>query len=263
MMSEHNIKLAAIDMDGTLLNSRKEIPPDFIDWVISHPHIQVVISSGRQYYNLKELFAPAAAQLIFSADNGGLVFAQDELIYQNEMTVEDILRCLERLDGQEGLSLILCGARSAYMKHSSPVVEDNAHMYYARLTFTDNLKQAALDDCIVKIAVFVENQKAEEVFRKLSDLGEPLAAVLSGDSWIDISNKTVSKGTALTAILNRLHIPKAQSIAFGDYLNDYDLLLSCGESYAMANAHPELKAIARHITASNDDQGVMQVLRRL
>lgn len=52
-------------------------------------------------------------------------------------------------------------------------------------------------------------------------------------------------------------------MAFGDYLNDYDLLLSCGESYAMENAHPKLKEIAKYITASNDEDGVMKILRQI
>ena len=47
-----NIKLTAFDMDGTLLNDRKELPPDFPAWVKNHPQIRKVIASGRQYYTL-------------------------------------------------------------------------------------------------------------------------------------------------------------------------------------------------------------------
>ena len=50
-------------------------------------------------------------------------------------------------------------------------------------------------------------------------------------------------------------------MAFGDYLNDCELLQAVGESYAMANAHPALKTLARHIAPSNDENGVMRVVR--
>ena len=50
-------------------------------------------------------------------------------------------------------------------------------------------------------------------------------------------------------------------MAFGDYLNDCELLQAVGESYAMENAHPTLKALARHIAPSNDENGVMRVVR--
>ena len=245
-----SIQLVALDMDGTLLNSSKQLPADFIDWVRNHPSIQTVISSGRQYYNLVSLFEPVKDQLIYISDNGGYVFEQDQMIYSNAMTNEDIRECLSLLSGVDGLSLILCGAKSAYMYHASSYIEENAHMYYGRLQFVTNLDAVIGTDCIAKIANF-------------PFLNERITPILSGDSWIDISNRSVSKGAAVTALLQRLCIPSEHAMAFGDYLNDYTLLQSCGESYAMANAHPDLKAIAKHVTASNDEDGVMKILRTL
>lgn len=52
-------------------------------------------------------------------------------------------------------------------------------------------------------------------------------------------------------------------MAFGDYLNDVSLFDVCGESYCMANGHPDLKKLAKYVTDSNDDNGVMNVLRLL
>ncbi len=258
-----SIQLVALDMDGTLLNSSKQLPADFIDWVRNHPSIQTVISSGRQYYNLVSLFEPVKDQLIYISDNGGYVFEQDQMIYSNAMTNEDIRECLSLLSGVDGLSLILCGAKSAYMYHASSYIEENAHMYYGRLQFVTDLDAVIGTDCIAKIAIFVDDHNAENVYHNFPFLNERITPILSGDSWIDISNRSVSKGAAVTALLQRLCIPSEHAMAFGDYLNDYTLLQSCGESYAMANAHPDLKAIAKHVTASNDEDGVMKILRTL
>jgi len=63
------------------------------------------------------------------------------------------------------------------------------------------------------------------------------------------------------ALYARLHITKDEAMAFGDYLNDYELLENVTHSYAMANAHPKLKAIAAHIAPSNDEDGVMRVIK--
>lgn len=258
-----NIQLVALDMDGTLLDSNKQLPSDFIEWVHSHPSIQTVISSGRQYYNLTSLFESVSDQLIYVSDNGGYVFERGQLIYSNAMTDKDIRECLSLLSDQNGLSLILCGARSAYMYHAPSYIEENAHMYYGHLQFVTDLDAVIGTDCIAKIAIFVDDYKAEEVYRNFPVLNERIAAVLSGDSWIDISNVSVSKGAAVTALLEKLSIPSKEAMAFGDYLNDYTLLQSCGESYAMANAHPDLKAVAKYVTASNDEDGVMKILRTL
>lgn len=257
------IRCVALDMDGTLLNSNKELPTDFMEWVISHKEVRTVISSGRQYYNLATLFEPIKDNLIYISDNGGYVFEHDHMIYCNPMEKTDIGDCLTVLSRYEGLSIILCGAKSAYMRHAAPYIEENAHMYYERLEFVTDPEASIDRDSIAKIAIFVDNHKAEDVYRSLPPLNERLTAVLSGDSWIDISNASVSKGDALTALLKKLEISPQDTMAFGDYLNDFTLLQCCEESYAMANAHPDLKAIAKHITSSNDEDGVMRILRML
>jgi len=57
--------------------------------------------------------------------------------------------------------------------------------------------------------------------------------------------------------------PPEQTAAFGDYLNDAELLAAAGTSYAMANGHPQLKAAADHIAPSNEENGVVRVLQQL
>ena len=92
-------------------------------------------------------------------------------------------------------------------------------------------------------------------------LGDRLAVILSGANWVDVMKPGVNKGAALDALYARLHITKDEAMAFGDYLNDYELLKNVTHSYAMANAHPQLKAIAAHIAPSNDEDGVMRVIK--
>ena len=90
-----------------------------------------------------------------------------------------------------------------------------------------------------------------------------MSAVVSGPDWVDLANASVSKGAALQGIQERYRIPPENCMGFGDYMNDFTLLQACEESYAMANACPELMAAAKYLTASNDDDGVMRVLRTL
>lgn len=258
-----NIKLVALDMDGTLLDSNKKLPGDFMDWVKKHPDIKTVIASGRQYYTLIKDFIPIKDELVYVAENGGLVFERDEIIYSNEMEKEDICKCLERINGLEGATPIVCGARSAYMKEPKESILKEAKMYYDHLQCVEDLYEAALQDIIVKIAIFVEEKKAEPAMEHFAGLEKHLSAVLSGDSWIDISNCTVNKGIAVAAVQEKYGIDRAESMAFGDYLNDVGLIKSCEESYCMENGHPDLKALAKHMTDSNDNNGVMKVLQRL
>lgn len=255
-------KLVALDMDGTLLDSQKRLPKDFIPWVKAHPHIQAVIASGRQYFALQEMFPEIAENLIFLCDNGGFVFEKGEVVYKNIVSDENLQKCLSYIDTLSGVVTFFCGAKAAYVRPTTEAVYKEAANYYARLETVEDLMECAKEDSIVKVAVYVENQEAEALYNEFIDLGEELAIVLSGCGWIDISNASASKGDAVKIVQERLGVSKKDSIAFGDYLNDYTLLQECEESYAMSNGHPDLKAIAKYIAPSNDEDGVMRILRQ-
>ncbi len=254
------IRLVATDLDGTLLVNPDEVPEDFMEWVSRHPDICIVIASGRQYYNLRKLFDKHKDRLVFVAENGGIVFEGDRALYINEMSKKDVWECMDRIGEKGTQSVILCGEKSAYMRHASPEAEKNAAYYYERLTFVEDLAACIQTDKIVKIAVYFEEHDAERNYDRLCGINERVQASLSGECWIDLSNNNADKGNALTVIQKYYHISREECMAFGDYLNDYGLLINSAESYAMENAHPDLKKIAKHIAPSNQERGVQKVL---
>ena len=261
-----NIKLVAVDMDGTLLNSKKEMPEEFIPWVKSHPEIKTVIASGRQYYTLERDFLPIRDNLAFIAENGGFVFEKGEIIFKDEIDKQDMLKCLDIIDKVPYATPVICGAKSAYItkKDVDEEIYYNVEMYYERRQIVEDLRKVADNDTIVKVAIYFKKEKAEESMKYFENIGEKLTAVLSGASWIDIANKTESKGNAIKAICEKYGIAHTEAMGFGDYLNDISLLESCGESYCMKNGHPTLKALAKYLTENtNHENGVMEVLKTL
>lgn len=261
-----SIKLVAVDMDGTLLSSSNKVPEDFIPWVHSHPEIRTVIASGRQYFTLEHDFREAAGSLIFIAENGALVFEHGKMIYRDVMEDGDIIRCLDIIRDMPHASPILCGAESAYLVESADGGENGALLYYKRHTFVrdmEELKQMVHRDSIVKIAIYFDCEVAEQSAVAFDGIGSHLSAVVSGSNWLDISNASVDKGNAIRRIQERYGIKAEESMAFGDYLNDLGMMEACGESYCMKNGHPDVMKAARHMAESNDDNGVMRVLRTL
>lgn len=261
-MSER-IKIVATDLDGTLLDSDKNLPQGFEDLVLKHDEIAFVIASGRQYYNILDLFPKCEDKLFFIAENGGLIIRGGKVLHKDPMNKEDVEACIKEFSDPLVCSLILCGVNSAYMLRSaSKDCYENSYKYYKRLLFVDSFEN--IEDDILKIAIFVEGYRANDYFNEITPINDRLDYLLSGNCWIDIANKSVSKGGAMRTIQNLTGASYETSLAFGDYLNDESLLLSCGQSYAMTNAHPELKKIARfESVASNDENGVMRTLEKL
>jgi HAD superfamily hydrolase (TIGR01484 family) len=85
----------------------------------------------------------------------------------------------------------------------------------------------------------------------------------NGPRLVEASATGVSKASGLADLAERHGIPPAAVVAFGDMPNDLPMLAWAGTSYAVANAHPDVLAAADHVIASNDEDGVAQVIDRL
>ena len=138
----------------------------------------------------------------------------------------------------------------------------NVNRFFARATVVEKLEPAAFDDGICKVAVFAENASETLTYPALRHFSARANVVLSGPDWVDIMDLSVSKGNALSFIQEKLGIAKEETMTFGDYLNDVSLLENSACSYAMKNAHPDLKKIAAAIAPGNDEGGVMKVLEQ-
>ncbi|MEG0364931.1 MAG: HAD-IIB family hydrolase, partial [Erysipelotrichales bacterium] len=79
--------------------------------------------------------------------------------------------------------------------------------------------------------------------------------------WLEVCPKGNTKGNALESLAKELNILPEEIMAFGDGENDIEMLSFAKHSYAMANALPSVKAVSSHITLSNDDDGVYEILK--
>ena len=257
------IKLVAVDMDGTLLNDKKEKPADFVPWVKAHPDICTVIASGRQYETLRRDFIELENDLYFLADNGSFVFYRGQMLHTDEIEKHLLHELLRYLDTLNDVHPILCGAKSAYVRPANAYVMENADMYYKKLIVTEDLDSCIEEDMIPKVACFYDKDYAGDRASDFAALDPSMEAVVSGESWIDVLHAGMNKGAGIKALQEKLNIRSEECMAFGDYLNDYAMLAACGESYAMANAHPDIIRLAKHLAPSNEEEGVMQILRRM
>lgn len=93
--------------------------------------------------------------------------------------------------------------------------------------------------------------------------GGTVEVVRSGEGIIEVLPLGLSKATGLSLAARRLGVRAAETIAFGDMPNDIPMFRWAAYGVAMANAHAELKEIADEVTASNEDDGIAQVLERI
>lgn len=257
------IKLIAADMDGTLLNSRRELPPDFGE-VIDALHrrgIHFAAASGRQYYNLLNIFAGMEHKIDFICENGAIVFADGKNLGGSKIDYKKLpplLRAIRKLDNPFA---IFCGVKSAYIEKDNAEFVRNAGMYYERCALVDDLLEAAKNDMICKVALFHPEDAEHGSLPAVKHFESEFLLSVSGKNWIDFMNHGTNKGTAILRLREAVGAEYDETMAFGDFLNDLEMMDECYYSYAMANAHPELKKRCRFEAPSNDDDGVMRIIR--
>jgi len=262
-----DLRLVAVDMDGTLLDDAGRVPASL--WplleVMRARGVAFVPASGRQYATLRGTFARAAEGMPFIAENGTYV-VRDGIEISSATLVPGVVRALlADLSAPAGrgadLGVVVCGKERAYVERGDEPFLVEVRKYYVEHEIVPEL--TAIADDVIKIAVFDFGDAEHDVVPALEHVRETHQVVVSGEHWVDVMAAGANKGAALRALQSALGVTPAQTAAFGDYLNDLEMLRAADLSFAMANAHPEIKRAARFEAPSYTDEGVITVLRRL
>ena len=225
--------------------------------------MRFIVASGRQYYNLRKQFEGYNQDLIYISENGSMVFDKGEIVYLSEISAEKLIKPVEIARKIKGASIILCGEKSAYTENRGEFFTKHADMYYERLEVVDDVLDIVREgnDRICKIALFHDENSEKYLSKEFSEVEDEFLISVSGELWMDFMNIGVNKGTAIERIQEAYDITYDETMAFGDYLNDYEMMQSCKYSYAMANAHPKLKEVSNYEAKSNDENGVVEVIK--
>ncbi len=260
------IRFIAADMDGTLLDSQKRLPEEFESVVraLRARGVQFIIASGRQAATLRRDLGELAQDMILFAENGAVVMEGNERLFVFPMEKADVRRVLEKARSIKGAHAVLCRPDAAIIEESAPeVFRRNVKMYYESTQIVPDLL-AVCDqfDDVCKIAFYDEGDAEHHEYPLLQEwFGETLSVILSGYSWVDLMRQGVHKGSAMKKLQELKGILPEACMAFGDYLNDKEMLEAVSESYAMENGLDEVKAVCKYVAPSNDENGVMRVIK--
>ncbi len=260
-----DIRLIVADMDGTLLDDEKQLHEHF--WpLIEELHRRGILfspASGRQYYTLLREFSDIADEMVFIAENGSLVMRRGQEVSSDCLQRADALRLVRVLraaatDGVDA-GVVVCGKHSAYIERSDPAFLEQVDRYYARLQVVDDLVEV-IDDDVLKIAVYDFDSAEHSTLPALSQFAGSHKVTLSGEHWLDVNTPTANKGHAISALQDAFGITPAQTMVFGDFLNDLEMMDTAHYAFAMHNAHPLLRERAKFVAPSNNDNGVVRTI---
>lgn len=258
-------RLLVADIDGTLLNSNREVPPAVLSGVraAQAKGVRVCLATGRIWTSAEPFFRAIGADPPAILYNGGLVYdfvanrvlRRVPLAYEHARVVLELLR--EMSEVQPHL----------YVDDKVYIGRLNKHT--ERYRRKDMLAVEEVGDLLaflppepMKILIVGARQDLSRVMERIRGLPVEINAVFSEETYLEILPAGSSKGEALEVVADALQIPLTSVIAVGDNLNDLEMIRRAGLGVAMGNAPEALRSQADYVTATNDEGGLAEVIER-
>lgn len=269
-----SVKLIALDMDGTILNSSGLMSNLTIPAIkeANDKNITVSLATGRTLSEISIVTNNTNLIRYSICSNGACVWdlQESKVIYSNLLSTESLKKIYNVLSPYDTLMDAYVEGK-AYAKKTS---EERLKLFGVPTKYIELLAKGRELVESLKGFLFNRNKPIEKLNIRLSDPEQTrqvwnllkeipgIAVTTSGFDGIEVNNKTANKADGLINLAKYLNIPIEQTMAVGDSLNDKEMLKAAAVSVAMDNADPEIKKICKFVTASNDNNGVAEAIRK-
>lgn len=250
-------QLVSFDLDMTLLDHRDNLIPDSSMEALRRLRergIVIVLATGRDmdnYYSRKYRDLINADGVIHT--NGTKITVGERVIFEHHMDPELLKRVLAYADGR-GYSVGVTVGDDDYYTHKELVEKFDIRRWgMCGRQFRDPFELLRMN--VRTLAYIGEPEGAKAIEREFPELKLPLFAGLLG---ADVVERTASKAVGLRRLCQYLGVRMEDTYAFGDSMNDVEIIQEAGTGIAMGNALPKLKEAADYVTADIRDDGVYQ-----
>jgi Cof subfamily protein (haloacid dehalogenase superfamily) len=273
------IRLLALDIDGTLLDSHGRVPEANARAIVEavEAGVTVALATGRRYDFARPIFSQIPAPLTLILSNGAVIKASGGDTLARHLLPRAVAReVIKRVpQHRDSAAVIFDRPREGQVVYE---LIDWEHPHHQRF-FASNRpylsEVSPLEDCLTEDPIQVMFTGAcramRQLFDDLRDRDPGAAADVPYEvalteyahrdfSLVDVIRAGCSKGSALRELASHLGVPAAAVMAVGDNLNDLPMLEFAGRPVLMGNAVPELRARGWAMTATNDEAGVAMAI---
>jgi Cof subfamily protein (haloacid dehalogenase superfamily) len=265
-MGKIGCRLAALDLDGTLLNDDHVVTDRNCEALqkLSAQGVVVVLVSGRMHQSILPISDQIGLENPIISYNGGMVkhTKTGEVFHHTPIPAPDATALVEYCD-QSVLHLNFCLNDQLYIKEVNPWSELYETRTEVAATALGDLHQLDGEEP-TKMQILDTPKKIDQLLIECKEkFGEQLYVTRTQVEYIEFMNPQVSKGRALKALAAQFDISTDLLVAFGDGYNDESMMEVAGFRVAMGNSVDEIKACANYITDTNHNDGVALAVERL
>lgn len=260
------IRLIVTDVDGTLGPvSTAEIHKDYYEVIekLLDKGIIFGAASGRSYKALSRLFEPLSDRMLFLSDNGARCCYKGKELFSLPMSQDDSRELIKDTRSLSGCQCVCQTGENTYFgKEDEEVYKIMRDQMHYDVTMLDDLSTLTVP--VLKYTVYhrCDAEKATEGY--FQDKWKKTHQVAcAGENYMDVMRMDANKGNGILRIQEYFQIKPEESMAFGDNINDIEMLHNCYYSYAVGDARDEVKKEARYEAPPMKEDGVLQVLKAL
>ena len=257
-------KIVACDMDGTLLNGEGQLTERTVSTInrCANEGLYVTLCTGRPYVALAPYLEKLDIRIPLITYNGGILAdaKTGEALYERGLSKEDTLAVLE-VGKKLGISMTVWARNELFMNRMDEMGKIYKKAVFVEPVMFDPENPCFTDRNVTKYLWYAPEKDVKELMKVLPGmLPDTVACFTSTPEYIEIVRKDVNKGDALYALCDCLGIPREESVAVGDGLNDLSMIKAAGLGVAMKNAAEEVTKAAKYVTSSNNEDGVAELL---
>jgi 5-amino-6-(5-phospho-D-ribitylamino)uracil phosphatase len=238
-------RLLALDMDGTLLTDNHRITPETARWIhkATEAGVHVCLSTGRDYHEAVPFGLELGLETPMIIVNGSEIWRNPKELYHRELLGPELVEKMYRLSRVKNVWFWAYSVDGLFNEQNwyDGVIEEKEW-----LKFGYNIQ---------------DDQIRHEVLMELQNIGG--LEITNSSPWnIEVNPQGISKASGIRRVCDLLGIDISETIAVGDSLNDLAAIQAAGVGVAMGNAQLAVKENADYVTASNNDDGIAQVIRK-
>ncbi|MPW25706.1 Cof-type HAD-IIB family hydrolase [Alkalibaculum sp. M08DMB] len=263
-----DVRMIAIDMDGTLLYSRHEITNRVKNAVIAAAKkgVKIVLSTGRIYTSARYYTRLMGIETPIITCNGALIKEENRLIYKCPIPQYSLKNALSKLLEYNDVYYQLYSEQTYYAKEESETVrqyrkwneDQNIDDRVSIKIMNNPMDMIDEPDELLKMFLLQTGVLKERFDQLVSEMNQinGIYCVSSLQNSVDVINRDVNKGNALKYLADQYSINSENIMAIGDNYNDLEMIEYAGLGVAMENAEQPVKDSADYITKSNLEDGV-------
>jgi Cof subfamily protein (haloacid dehalogenase superfamily) len=262
-----SIKLLAIDIDGTLQNSRHELT-ERTEKALKNAVAQgvlVVVATGKARPACVDILQRCGIAAPLICMEGSISYKADGTLRQQQVLNPDMARQIITFAEDRGYTLLANSGERIYVRSHSARIADLLAKYREPAAEVVGPLQNILDDIpFNKLVAMKDGQSVKPLHwqLKMQHNGSVKLTPIMLDTGLQIMPPNTSKGTALKSLMKELKLLPEQVVAIGDAENDLEMFATAGLSVAMGNARQAIKDTATYVVAHCDEDGAAEAIER-